>query len=240
MPRLRAINSDSTRTSTPWSRPDRRLRGRFGATEGSDSPEPWRREAPDEWGAEAATVVIIVRPGCAEVRWLARSGARSDIECPPSGTAGPVAERYPLESAGSDRVRRFRAAVDMECLSLGGHPIARNATISHLPPIPARAPQRSFLFSGSLVRSLCNCSSAMRSSRPVPPTRSAFTVTNAQATRRRMAPSGAHTMGCPMAGTTSRPRPTTSSGATGSVSGRVDESSLGEKQLELDHSLVSD
>ncbi len=34
--------------------------------------------------------------GCAEVQWLERVEVRSDIECPRSGTARPVAERYPL------------------------------------------------------------------------------------------------------------------------------------------------
>jgi hypothetical protein len=38
----------------------------------------------------------------------------SDIECLPSGAAGPVAERDPL-SAGSVWVAGFIAAVDIEC-----------------------------------------------------------------------------------------------------------------------------
>ena len=45
-------------------------------------------------------VVTIGCPGCAELQWLERSEARSDIECPRSGTARPVAERYPLLIAG--------------------------------------------------------------------------------------------------------------------------------------------
>ena len=64
-------------------------------------------------GLSTATVVIIVRPACAEVQWLERVEVRSNIECPRSGTARPVAELYPLLIAGSDRFDTLRVSVDM-------------------------------------------------------------------------------------------------------------------------------
>ncbi len=58
--------------------------------------------------------------GCAGLQRLGTSGARSDIECPRYGIAGPVAKRYPLV-IGSSLSTPGRSGVGREddCVALG-------------------------------------------------------------------------------------------------------------------------